>query len=80
MCETKNLKPLQIYGNYPFSQQYFHTQANKIFQSLKYVKENKDISFLKNLNSLNLDENTYILSLKNKLTNPQFFKKEFLKA
>jgi len=72
MCETKNLKPLQIYGNYPFSQQYFHTQAKNKFQSLKYVKENKDISFSKFLNSLNFDENTYILSLKSKLTNPHF--------
>jgi hypothetical protein len=60
MRETKNLKPLQIGRNYPFSQQYFNTQAKKKFQSLKYVKENEDISFSKFLNSLNLDENTYI--------------------
>jgi hypothetical protein len=45
MCETKNLKPLQIDGNYPFSQQYLHTQATYIFQSLKTFKENEDISF-----------------------------------
>jgi hypothetical protein len=25
MCETKNLEPFQINGNYPFSQEYFHT-------------------------------------------------------
>jgi hypothetical protein len=35
MCVTKKFKPLQINENYPFSQQYFHTQANKIFHSLK---------------------------------------------
>ncbi len=35
MHETKKLKPFQINGNDPFSQQYFQTQANKIFQSLK---------------------------------------------
>jgi hypothetical protein len=32
MRETKILKPLQMNGNYPFSQQYLHTQAKKIFQ------------------------------------------------
>jgi hypothetical protein len=32
MCETKNLKPFQINGNYLFIQEYFHTQTNKIFQ------------------------------------------------
>jgi hypothetical protein len=31
MCETKILKPLQMNENYPFSQQYLHTQTNKIF-------------------------------------------------
>jgi len=34
-----------------------------MFQSLKDLKENDDISFFEYLNSLNLDENTYILSL-----------------
>jgi hypothetical protein len=66
MCETKLLKPLQININNPFSQQYLQTQANKIFQSLKYLNEDDDISFFKHLNYLNLNENTYILSLKNK--------------
>ncbi len=47
MRETKNLKPLQINGNYPFSQQYLQTQENKIFHSLKYL--NDDISFFKYL-------------------------------
>jgi hypothetical protein len=32
MRETKILEPLQIDGNYPFSQQCFHTQAKNIFQ------------------------------------------------
>ncbi len=50
MHETKNLKPLQINENYPFSQQYLQTQANKIFQSLKYSKKNDDISFFEYLN------------------------------
>jgi len=31
MHETKNLEPLQIDGNYSFSQQYFHTQAKYIY-------------------------------------------------
>jgi len=35
MCEIKILEPLQINGNLPFSQQYLHTQLNKIFQSFK---------------------------------------------
>jgi hypothetical protein len=35
MSETKKLKPLQINGNYPFSQQCLQTQVNKILQSLK---------------------------------------------
>jgi len=64
----KKLEPFQINENDPFSQQYFYTQANKIFQSLKDFLKNDDISFFEYLNSLNLDENTYILSLRNKLT------------
>jgi len=36
-------------------------------------KRNEDISFSKFVNSLNLDQNTYILILKSKLTNPHFF-------
>jgi hypothetical protein len=47
--------------------------SNKIFQSLKDLKENDDISFFKYLNSLNLNESTYILSLKSKLTKLQLF-------
>jgi hypothetical protein len=50
--------------NYPFSNLYLHIQANKIFQSLKNLKENEDISFFEFLNFLNLDENTYVLNLK----------------
>jgi hypothetical protein len=42
---------------------------------LKILKENEDISFLKNLISLNLDENTYILIMRNKLTKPHNFQK-----
>jgi hypothetical protein len=61
MRVTKILEPLQINENYPFSQQYLQTQANK-----KYLKENDDTSFYEYLNSLNLDENTYILSLRSK--------------
>ncbi len=45
MCETKILKPLQINGNYSFSQQYLQTQVNKIFQFKKDLEENDDISF-----------------------------------
>jgi len=75
MCETKFFKPLQIDGNDPFSQQYLHAQAKNIFQSLKNLKENEDISFLKFINSLNLHENTYILSLINKLTKLCIFSK-----
>jgi hypothetical protein len=73
MCETKSLKPFQIDGNYPFLQQYFHMQAKNIFQSLKNLKGNQDISFLEFLNSLNLDENTYILSLRSKLIESHIF-------
>jgi hypothetical protein len=49
MHETKNLEALQINGNDPFSQQYFQTQANKIFQSLKYFLKNDVISFFEYL-------------------------------
>ncbi len=35
--ETKNLNTFQMNENYPFSQQYLHTQANKIFQSLRDI-------------------------------------------
>jgi hypothetical protein len=50
MCETQILEPFQIDGNYPFSQQYFHTQTKTIFQSLKNLKRNQDISFSDFLN------------------------------
>jgi hypothetical protein len=43
MCETKILEPLQINGNYLFSQQYLHTQTKNICQYLKDLKENEDI-------------------------------------
>jgi hypothetical protein len=68
-------KPLQINGNYPFPQQYLKTKTNKIFQPLKDLKENDDISFYEYLNSLHLDESTYILILRSKLTKLQIFKK-----
>jgi hypothetical protein len=54
MCETKISKPFQIDGNYPFSQQYLHTQAKNIFQSLKHFFKNEDISQVA-LNVLKLD-------------------------
>jgi hypothetical protein len=72
MHETKILDTFQINGNYPFSQQYLHTQAKNIFQFLKNLKGNQDISFSKFQNSLNLDKNTYISSLKSKLTKSHF--------
>ncbi len=68
MHGAKFLEPLQINRNYPFSQQYFKTKTNKIFQSLKYLKENDDISCSEYINYLHLDESTYILSLRSKLT------------
>jgi hypothetical protein len=49
MHETKILEPLKINGNYPFSQQYLQTQANKIFQSLKDFFKNDDISLFEYL-------------------------------
>jgi hypothetical protein len=75
MHETKKLEPFQINGDYPFSQQYFQTQTNKIFQSLKDLKENDDISFFEYPNSLNLGENTYILSLRSKFKKLHIFLK-----
>jgi hypothetical protein len=45
----------------------------------KYIFLNDDISFSEYLNSLNLDENTYILSLRSKLTKPHIFLKQTLK-
>jgi hypothetical protein len=55
------------------SSDYLHIKAENIFQSLKILKENEDMSFLKILNSLNLDESTYILSLKSKLIELHIF-------
>jgi len=75
MCETKKLEPLLTNGNYPFSRQYFHTQANKIFQSSKNLKENSDISFYEYLIFLILDESTNILNLRSKFTKPHIFLK-----
>jgi hypothetical protein len=63
MHEIKILEPFQINGDYPFSQQYLQTQANKIFQSLKDLIENDDILSFEYLNFLNVDESTYILCL-----------------
>jgi hypothetical protein len=73
MHETKILEPLQINGNYPFSQQYFHTQANKIFQFVEKKNLNDNISFFEYLNYLNLHESEYILNLKRKLTELHIF-------
>jgi hypothetical protein len=65
-CVIFKKETFQIYGNYPFSQKYFHTQAKNIFQFLKDLKKNEDVSFSKFLNFLNLDENTYTLSSRSK--------------
>ncbi len=63
----QNFKNLfKINKNDPFSQQYLQTQTNKIFQSLKYLNEDDDISFFEHLIFLNLNENTYIFILKSK--------------
>jgi hypothetical protein len=70
MHEIKFLEPFKINGNYPFSQQYFNTETNKIFQFFKDIKENDNISFSEYLNSLHLDENTYILNLRRRLKKP----------
>ncbi len=75
MHETNILDTFQMNGNYPFSQQYLHTQTNKIFQPTRDLKENDDISFFEYLNSLSLNESTYILSLKNELTKSHIFLK-----
>ncbi len=80
MHEKNILEPLQINGNYPFSQQYLQTQIDKIFQSLKDFFLNDDISFFEYLNSLNLDESTYILSFRSKLTKRHIFENELLKT
>jgi hypothetical protein len=66
MCETISLKPFQINGNDPFSQQYLQTQINKIFRYLKDLKQNNDIQifsmiYLMHLNSLNFNEYIYII-------------------
>ncbi len=51
-----------------------HKQIN-YFNILIFKNKNEAISFSKCLNSLNINENTYILSLKSKLMNPHFKKK-----
>jgi hypothetical protein len=62
MRETKISKPLEIHENYPFSQQYLRTQAKNIFQLLKYLKENEDISQVA-LNQLEHDSTNVMCSL-----------------
>jgi len=57
-----------------------YTSKKYIFQSLKYFFKNENIPFSEFLNSLNLNENTNILSLKRNLTNPHFKNNEFLKT
>jgi len=54
MHEIKKLRPFEINGNNPFSKQYLHTQAKNIFQSLKYFKNNDNISFLKTLMKIHI--------------------------
>jgi len=66
---------LQINGDYPFSQQCLQTQTNKIFQSLKDLKEDDDISFFEYLKFSNFDESTYTLSLRSKLIKMHIFLK-----
>ncbi len=76
---NKYFKTSSIDWDYLVSQQYLHTQANKIFQYLKDLKENDDRSFFEYINSSNLDKNTYIKFefKKNKTT---FFWNELLKT
>jgi hypothetical protein len=50
-------------------------QTNKIFHSLKFFKENEDVSFFKYIIFLKIDEDTYLLSLKSKLTRLHIFKR-----
>jgi hypothetical protein len=51
---------------------HFHNNTSK-HKQIKYLKENDDISFFEYLNSLNLDECTYILSFRSKLTKSYIF-------
>jgi hypothetical protein len=55
-----------------------HKQKKK-FQYLKNIFKNDDISFFEYLKFKNLNENTYIISLKSKLTKPYMFFKQILK-
>jgi len=50
--------------------------SKKYILIFKIFEKNEDISFFEFLNSLNLDENTYILNLRSKLTKSHFFLKK----
>jgi hypothetical protein len=53
--------------------------VKKIFQCKKNLKENDDISFPKIIKFLNINETTYILSLRSKLTKLHIFLKQTFK-
>jgi hypothetical protein len=75
MNKTIILKPFELKEDLPFRKKYLQQQAIKVFEFLKDFKTNENITFSEFLNLLHLDEETYILSLRNKLLKPQIFLK-----
>jgi hypothetical protein len=75
MWETKILEPLTPNENLSVSIDSFKKQATKIFQSLRDLNINTNLTFQQFLESLEMSEDMYILSLKSQLTKPHIFLK-----
>jgi len=74
--KKKILEPLGIDGIYLFKKKHLNTQINNIFEYLKDLKANENVSFFEFLNYLNMDENKIIYLLKRNIKNHAFKKNE----
>jgi hypothetical protein len=73
MSKTTILKPLELKKDLPFSKFFLQQQATKVFENLKDFRTYENITIFEFLNLPHLDEETYILSFKNKLMKPNIF-------
>ncbi len=65
ISKTKILKNFELKENLPFNKKDLQQQATKVFEFKKDLKINENITFLKSLNLLHLDEEKYILNMIN---------------
>jgi hypothetical protein len=70
MNEKHILEPFILKKDLPFNKENVQQQAKKVFEFLKDLKFDENITFFEFKNLLHLDEETYILSLRNKLMMP----------